>query len=162
LAKSPEAAGIPLWGPHLPRHQAPTSVASVEGVWVPAGVSPGFFFVVFFFGLTEPVVKHPWQHAVARRPPHSCGRTRTSLSTAVPWCVARCRAVTALRRSRTPCCLVPPKRFITRMGCHRPRQPGCQPLYMGRTAAGNNRPVDEPALRPSGRAQWYSGSSLCS
>jgi hypothetical protein len=31
----------------------------------------------------------------------------------------------------------PPKRFITRMGCHRPRQPGCQPLYMGRTAAGH-------------------------
>lgn len=83
----------------------------------------------------------------------SCGRTGSPLSTAVPWCVARCRAVTALRRSRTPCCLAPPKRFITRMGCHRPRQPGCQPLYMGRTAAGNNRLVDEPAPRPSGRAQ---------
>jgi hypothetical protein len=41
----------------------------------------------------------------------------------------------------------PPQRFITRMGCHRPRQPGCQPLYMGRTAAGNNKLVDGPPPR---------------
>jgi hypothetical protein len=47
----------------------------------------------------------------------------------------------------------PPRRPITRMGCHRPRQPGCQPLYMGRTAAGNNRLMDGPAPRPSERAQ---------
>jgi hypothetical protein len=35
--------------------------------------------------------------------------TGSPLSTAVPWCVARCRAATALRRSRAPCCLAPPK-----------------------------------------------------
>jgi hypothetical protein len=102
------------------------------------------------------ITTHPWQHAAAHRPIHSRGRTVSPLSTAVPWCVlARCRAaVTALRRSRTPCWrLAHPQRFITRMGCHRPRQPGCQPRHMGPTAAGNNRLVGGPAPRSSERAQ---------
>ena len=40
------------------------------------------------------------------------------------------------------------------MGCHRPRQPGCQPLYMDRTAAGNT--VEQASGRTSTTSQWTS------
>jgi hypothetical protein len=101
---------------------------------------------LFFLVLTELVVKrrcyrtnHPplaarscqppsplaWSHWIAPRRPSAqqCHGALPAVAPSPPFVAVE----------RRPCWLAPPQRFITRMGCHRPRQPGCQPASISLT-----------------------------